>query len=85
MHSHHDFSKIKFCAGSAENPSDETINHEVPCVYMHAKRSHIHVKDPVYSIVYVRVVWVTVYVRVWWITENTKITQRTPTVSGSDT
>ena len=26
---------------------------QVPCVHIHAKRSHIHIKDPVYSIVYV--------------------------------
>ena len=35
---------------------------EVLCVYMHAKRSHMHVKDHA------------VHVRVWWTMETLKIT-----------
>ena len=43
-----------------KSPSDETINRCPPCVYMHAKRSHTQVNDPV------------VHVRVRWITETPK-------------
>ena len=43
-----------------KSPSDETINQEAKLTTVHAKRSHMHVKDHV------------VHVRVWWTMETTK-------------
>ena len=52
MSMYQEFSRHKILCRLYESPFDQTINPGPPCVYIHAERSHVHIKDPV---VHVRV------------------------------